>query len=110
MSEILPQEVDDLLMAFPAGIMHLMPKMEDIPDEFKHGHTKWNKFFSDMFFSGLDSMEFGRKEGIDPELAWRHIQCITGSFEPKHQHKEAAVAYLLSLWFEDVRWERKKRD
>jgi len=23
-----------------------------------------------------------------------------GSFEPQHEHKEAAVAYLMSLWFE----------
>ena len=105
---ILPQEVDDMLIAFPAGIGHLMPKMEDIPLEFQKGHNKWHLFFNDYFFSGVDDLEFNRKEGIDSEMAWRHIQCIIGSYEPKHQHKEAAVAYLMSLWFDDVRWKRKK--
>ncbi len=109
MNEILPQEIDDIQMAFPAGIMHLMPKMEDIPEEFRAGgHTKWNRFFNDMFFSRIEDLEFDGKEGIDAETAWRHIRCISGSFEPKHEHKEAAVAYLMSLWFEDVRWTKKK--
>jgi hypothetical protein len=42
------------------------------------------------------------KEGVDGNLAFRHLSAIQRSFTPKHEHKEAAVAYLASLWFEDV--------
>ena len=28
------------------------------------------------------------------------IAAILASFEPKHEHKEAGAAYLLSQWFE----------
>jgi hypothetical protein len=42
---------------------------------------------------------------VDGELAIRHLQVIQASFEPKHEHKEAAVAYLASLWFTDFDYE-----
>jgi hypothetical protein len=31
-----------------------------------------------------------------------HLKAIMGSFQPKHEHKTAGVAYLMSLWFEAV--------
>jgi len=43
-------------------------------------------------------------DGIDQNKALRHIKAILGSFEPKHEHKEAAAAYLLSLWFKSVKY------
>ena len=30
-------------------------------------------------------------EGIDANMAFRHLGCINGSFEPKHEHKMAAA-------------------
>lgn len=107
--EWLPQAVSDIDLAFPAQVSHLMPAYDDIPREFKNGHTKWNKFFGDMFFSGLKNAKLVAKDGIDGTQAARHIRAISGSFEPKHEHKEAAVAYLMSLWFDDSStWERAK--
>lgn len=95
-----PQEVDNLTMAFPTNISHLMPSMEEIPEEFKSYHNPWCKLFSEWFYKGISQSKLVAKESIDREKALRHIGTIMGSFEPKHEHKEATVAYLLSLWFE----------
>ncbi len=107
---ITPQDVDDLDIAFPATVRHLMPPMDEIPDEFKGigMGTKWNKFVSDWFFNGIKTRTLTVKEGIDDTQAMRHLRTIMGSFEPKHEHKEAAVAYLLSLWYKDVKWKANK--
>jgi hypothetical protein len=47
-------------------------------------------------------VKFYPREGVDPEKAFRAIKATLGSFAPKHQHKEAAVAYMLSCWFAKV--------
>lgn len=103
------QEITDLELAFPADVMKLMPTWEEIPVEFKHDGTKWNRLFSDWFYAGVKDLHFVPKPGIETKLALRHIMAIMGSFQPQHQHKEAAVAYLLSQWFEDVTWTRKEK-
>src|SRR5258707_7634560 len=101
----LPQEIDEITMAFPANVMHLMPPYDDIPEY----DSKWEKLVSDWFFAGVRDLKLTPKEGIDQTKAFRHIKAILGSFEPKHEHKEAACAYLLSLWFDDAQWETGKR-
>lgn len=102
-----PIDVDAVTMAFPAGIKHLMPPREQI-EAYKSG---WGgKLFNDWFFCGLKSLELMPKEGIDKSKALRHIRTIMGSFEPKHEHKEAAVALLLEEWFEPGKWECKPFD
>ena len=42
------------------------------------------------------------KQGISLSLALRHLGACLSSWEPKHEHKTAGVAYLMSLWFEDL--------
>lgn len=102
--------VDDATVVFPASVRHLMPPQVDIPDEFKGmGRTRWNKLFNDWFFFGLESLELTPREGVDKSKALRHIRAVMGSFEPKHEHKEAAVAYLLNEWFTDEKHVAKKR-
>jgi len=103
------QEVSALDMAFGCKAMSLMPKYKDIPDDFKHGRTKWNNLFSDWFFCGLASLKLTPKKGVDQKKALAHIKVIIGSFEPPHEHKEAGAAYLLSEWFEDAEWECAKK-
>jgi hypothetical protein len=82
-----------------------MPSGDDIPAEFHEFRgTKWNKLFSEWFFNGLPAdAEFVPNKGIDSERAFNHIATIMSSWTPKHEHKEAACAYLMSLWFKDVR-------
>lgn len=97
------QDVNASARPFAAGVSDLMPAWKDIPDEFKrHRGTKWNDLFGDAFFSGLKDMTLFPKEGVDPKKAMRHIRTVMSSFEPKHEHKEATVAFLFREWFEGV--------
>jgi len=91
------QEVSDVEIAFPAHVARLMPEYGSVSSE-----RTWLDFQADWFFSGLDAAKFFPKEGIDPEKALRHLKAIQGSFEPKHEHKEEAVAFLAGLWFDAV--------
>ena len=62
---------------------------------FLHGHTPYNKLFSALFFQG-GKVEF--KDNINKvfkEKAWPYCRALMGSFEPKHEHKEAVCAMLL---------------
>ena len=108
MSKITVQNVSGLEMTFGGDMKKLLPAMSDIPREFQMGHTKWNDLVSTWLFYGLKNCEWKPKEGIDTQQALRHIKAIMGSWEPKHEHKEAGCAYLLSEWFEDVKYERAK--
>lgn len=107
-----PQEISDVDYAFPATVSHLMPKYEDIPSEFRNWNSrnKWMQMVADWFFCGLADLKMSPKERIDTEKALRHIGTIMGSFEPKHEHKEAACAYLLSLWFDDATYTKCARE
>ncbi len=102
------KEVSDLDIAFSSNVDHLLPAWDDIPEEFKRGRTKWNKIISDWFFSGLTNSKWHSKEGVDSDKAMRMVQACLRSWEPKHEHKEAGCAYMLSEWFEDVEYERAK--
>lgn len=113
----LPQPVDDVTLAFPAMVEHLMPAWEDIPDDYK-GTNEYSDFLRQMLFTGLNYTYFAYLPAkvdadapggetlededdaprLDGEEIWRHLSAIAGSFEPKHQHKEAAITYLCSLW------------
>lgn len=106
-----PQPVDDVLLAFPADVADLMPAMEEIPAEFRSLHastpesTKWLQLQRDWFYRGLKDPKFHCRPDIDGETAYRHLKAIQGSFQPKHEHKQAAVAYLASRWFSEVEYE-----
>lgn len=106
MSTLEPQEISDIDLAFPATVSHLMPPMKEIPTEFKelNRSEKWQKLVSEWFFGGVKLGKITPKSGIDPTKALRHIRAIMGSFEPSHEHKEAACAYLLSVWFDDIEY------
>lgn len=103
-----PTPVSNVDLAFPAHITPLMPPMDQIPPEFNYsnmmnggGNQKWFEFQQRWFFYGLSKVKIVPKAGINTQEAMRHLSAIQGSFEPKHEHKVAAVAYLASLWFKD---------
>lgn len=102
------QDVDDLSMAFGGDTHKLLPPWKDIPEQFKAGHTEWNSLVSAWFFGGLKNLKLTPKAGVDTAKALRHIKAVIVSFEPKHEHKEAGCAYLLSEWFTDATWESAK--
>lgn len=96
-------EITDTDVAF--STTKFLPPYELIPDEFKFGRTKWNRLFSDWFFNGLKALSVSPKEGIDPQKAMRCIRAHMGSFSPKHEHKKAGVAYMMSMLFNDAEWQ-----
>lgn len=58
--------------------------------------TPYNKLFSTLFFSGG---KLNYKKGLDEEFKARAIpyfRAFMSSWEPKHEHKEAICAMLLS--------------
>jgi hypothetical protein len=94
------KEVDNISMAFGVGALELMPAYKDIPDAFKQ-HSFWSDLVAGWFLAGLENLDLKPKDGVNKNLALRHIKAILGSFEPKHEHKEAGIAFLLSEWFEE---------
>lgn len=99
-----PQEVSEVELAFPANVSRLMPEYKDIPEEFSmySGTSIFCKLQSKWFFEGLQPEDIPpAKAGIDQTKALNHLTCIQRSYEPSHQHKCAAVSYLMSLWFEE---------
>jgi hypothetical protein len=103
-----PIEVTGLEIAFGGDMKKLLPPLNEIPEEFKRGRTKWNDIVSTWFFRGLKNIKCKPKEGIDEKAALQHVRAIMASWEPKHEHKEAGCAYLLSEWFEDIEYEAAK--
>jgi hypothetical protein len=99
-----PKEVNNVDLAFgPSNMNEYLPAYDEIPKEFKNEDTKWNKIFNTMFFRGCSKdSSFDCKDGINGETAIKHIYAIMRSFNPKHEHKEAGVAYLMSLWFNNI--------
>ena len=92
-----PKEVDGVTMAFGGDMARLLPPMAEIPEEFKRDSNQWVRWQARWFFSGLKSFPASRP-GVDGAVAARHLKTIQGSFEPQHEHKRAAVAWLASLW------------
>lgn len=105
-----PKSISQVQLVFPANIVgEYLPLMEEIPAEFKdwNKNNHWVKQVTTWFFFGVDLAKSKVKfkstfTEEDQKNAWRHLSACLNSFEPKHEHKEAGVAYLLSLWFDEL--------
>lgn len=104
-----PIHVKDIDIAWGGDIEKLLPSYNKVPEEFKNGNSKWNTVINDWFYSGLKDCNWQPKEGIDTKEAIRHIKAILSSWKPKHEHKMAGCAYLLSEFFNDVTYEKVKK-
>lgn len=108
-----PKEVTDVDIAFPARALEVMPTLEECEtflDLLGDDEVKWRAFQKKWFFEGLpETFQVALREfdgvKVDGEKAFRHLRVIQESFAPKHEHKEAAVACLAALWFEDYSFE-----
>lgn len=86
-------------LAFHASVSRMMPPMSEIGDY--PGRRKNESLVSRWFFTGLKSVKTKPRDGVDETKALAHLQCVLRSFEPKHEHKIAAVAFLIHEWFEE---------
>lgn len=93
------------------GTTRFLPDYKDVPEEFRNpnSQTKWNKLFSKWFYTGAKDVVFIPKEGVDMRRALHALGALMRSWEPKHEHKEAGVAYLMSQWFEDWKETAKEK-
>lgn len=97
-------KLSDLDIAFPARAMEWLPPMDEIPDKFKARGNAWTRLVGRWFAKGLPrTTEFVPKEDVDAKAAFNVVRACLGSFEPKHEHKEAGCAFLMSEWFVQVR-------
>lgn len=106
MTELKPKEnISQALMVFPGSVEDMLPPADSIPDEFHyHSNGAWNNFINTWIFntSKLKDATFIPTGVASAEQAYKHISCILRSFQPKYEYKEAACAYLCSIWFKDV--------
>lgn len=102
-----PRNPNDAEVAFGVDALDYMPPREECEaalNALPNRGREWRDLQSRWFFEGLPAeTRFKPKEGIDLPTALRHLSLIQGSFAPQHEHKEAAVAYLASLWFKSVK-------
>lgn len=100
------KKLDLTTFEFPkvSGIDMAFPTLKTIPsllDEakargFMDTETPYNTLVSKLFFNG-GKVVF--KKGVDEEFrkrVWLYVRAFLGSWEPKHEHKEAICAMLLS--------------
>jgi hypothetical protein len=101
-------ELDRASVAF--GDTKHMPKYDTLPADFKrHNGNDYCRAISGWFFSGarriedgieIEKMKFVAKPGVDADKALTAIRACMASWEPKHEHKEAGCAFMLSEWFD----------
>lgn len=97
-----PQPISDAQLAFPASLGSLLPPTAVIPDDYPY-RDDWLDFQRDWFYGQLpEDCEMHPAPGIDAHIAGRHLEALQRSFQPKHEHKEVAVAWLSSRWFTHV--------
>ena len=98
-----PQEVTDLDLAFPADLGDLLPPTAVIPADYPHRET-WAALVHTWFYEGLDgqNIRMVAAPGVDAQTAGRHLTAVLRSFQPKHEHKMDAAAWLASRWFTHV--------
>ncbi len=93
----------------PNGVDMAFPTYDTIPEllkeakerRFLDGNTAYNRLFSNLFFNG-GKVIF--KSGIDENKQheiWLYVRAFMRSWAPKHEHKEAICAMLMSEILED---------
>lgn len=103
-----PVELNKVQEAFPADALDYMPEWDVVADA--RDRLTWQLDFQrDWMFRGVESdiMFIPRDSSwgqAEVDRAFRHLGAIQNSYAPKHEHKEAAVAFLIDTWFEYGRW------
>ena len=70
-----PEQLDQISMfELQFSTTKFLPQYHVIPDQFKFGHTKWNRLLSDWFYSGVTDLQLVPKRGVDVKKALRVIK------------------------------------
>ena len=76
------------------------PTMAQVPVAFHDHSGPYQSVVTKLFFQGGSLPDYGLtiKKVIDRAQAMTAIRALLCSFEPKHEHKTAVVAWALSEW------------
>ncbi len=102
-------KITNVDLAFPADVGWI-PPLSEIPEQFRRTeNTKQGRFFMDLFSGRVIETDIGMlpREGVSAKDAWRALMVCLSTYGIKHEHKEAAFAFLHSEWFVDLRWVTK---
>ena len=79
--------------------MKLLAEAEE--QGFLYGHTKYNKKFNSLFFEGGITLDY-KKDLTESEIKnmGSYLVRFMTSYSPKHEHKEAICALVLSQLIE----------
>lgn len=107
-----PLDISQVDQAFPTSVRRHLPPFDSLPAEYQN----WMrtdlpsfKLVSDIMFNGIVHGEWTPKPGVNAEKAYRHVMYCLRSWEPKHEHKVAGVAWLIDQWFAKVEYKVKER-
>lgn len=91
-------EISDVMLAFPADPP--VPAQDEIPERYRVG-IDLPVVTARALAVGQPptDVEMRPRDGVDAGKAIRAIKAALGSFGLKHEHKVAAVAYMLDEWF-----------
>ena len=91
-----PETIEDRRLQEPGNVLDLIPGT--IPDNVD---DKWTILSKRMMNGEANSLNLMPKVGVDPYRAFRHLRAIIKGVQPSAQLRMRAVAYLLSLWYDD---------
>jgi hypothetical protein len=91
-----PETIEDRRLITPGDVSDLTPKTT--PDDID---GKWMELAEKMMAGEANSLNLFPKVGVDPYRAFRHLRAIIKGTNPHQVHRTNAVAYLLSLWYDD---------
>lgn len=90
-------EVDDLTVMFGANIPGFDKVIKACPPEFRQYRNRWTHLANSIFFGGADMSAWKWREPALKAKQVRYLKAWLGSFDPRHEDKEAVCGWLLSL-------------
>lgn len=93
------KEVTELDLAFGCKLDNELLK-EAENRGFLYGDTEYNSLFAKLFFKGGTVVFKKDAKKSFVQKAWPYCRAVMASFAPKHEHKEAVCAMLMSEMLE----------
>ena len=92
-----PEQLESITPAEMAfSTTRLLPELKDIPKEFLTGNV-YTRLVNALFYGRpLPEGDIEMREGFSSEALNRAVRAHLQSWSPKHEHKMAGVAYMVS--------------
>ena len=81
----------------------ILPFYEEIPQEFKSCYNEWNVIASQWFMKGIFPSTLKVKDTYNSVEVFCFLNEIQQNYSIGHEHKMAAIAYLMSILMENTK-------